>query len=81
MPSIRRTQAATRASTTAVHLGSKRAVSELSARIQVMLAQGEFGPVNSDNILWRRRTATLLTSASEHNGHSGLGPNNCVPIT
>ena len=34
MPPIRRAQAATRASTTAVHLGSKRAVSQLSAGCQ-----------------------------------------------
>ena len=75
MPPIRRTQAATRASTTTVHL------SELSARTQVMSAQGEFGPVNSDSILWRLRSATLVTSASEHNGHSDLGPDDCVPST
>ena len=39
MPSIRRTQAATRASTTR----STRDQSELSARILVMSAHGEFG--------------------------------------
>ena len=39
MPSIGRTQAATRASMTTVHLGSN----ELSARILVMLAHSEFG--------------------------------------
>ena len=39
MPPIPRTQAATRTSTTAVHVGSKRAVSE----IHVMSAHGEFG--------------------------------------
>ena len=39
-----------------------------AARIQVMTAHGEFGPVNSDSILWRGRPATLVTSASEHNG-------------
>ena len=81
MSSIRRTQAATRASTTAVHVGSKRAVSELSARIQMMPAHGEFDPVNSNSILWRVRPATLVTSASEHNGHSDLGPNDCVAST
>ena len=36
MPPMRRTQAATRASMTTVQIGSKRAVNELSARIQVM---------------------------------------------
>ena len=76
-----RTQTATRAPTTTVHLGSKRAVSDLSARIQVMSAHGEFGHVNSDSILWRVRPATLVTSASEHNGHSDLGPNDCVAST
>ena len=35
MPSIRRTQAVARASTTMVHLGSQRVVSQLSARIQI----------------------------------------------
>ena len=43
MPPIRRKQAATQASTTTVHLGSKRAVSELPARIQVMSAHGDSG--------------------------------------
>ena len=46
MPSIRRTQPVVRDSTTTFHLGSKRVVSELSARIQVMSAHGEFDPVN-----------------------------------
>ena len=46
-----------------------------------MLSHGEFGPVNSDSILWRVWPATLLTSASEHNGHSDLGPNDCVANT
>ena len=44
MPPIRRT------ATTTVHLGSKRALNELSARIQVMSVHVEFGPVNSDII-------------------------------
>ena len=44
MPLIRRT------STTAARLGSKRAVSELSASIQVMSAHGEFGLLNSNSI-------------------------------
>ena len=35
MPPIRRTQATTRASTTTVHLGPKRTVSEQSARTHV----------------------------------------------
>ena len=81
MPPIRRTQAATRASMTTVHLGLKRAVSELLARIQVMSAHDEFGPVNSDSILWRVRPATVVTPASEHKGHRDLGPNDCVPST
>ena len=68
-------------SMTTVHLGSKRAVSELSAWIQVMLAHGEFGLVNSDSILWRIQPATLVTSASEHNRHSDLGPNDFVVST
>ena len=68
MPPIRRT------STTTVHLGSKRVVIELSAMIQVMSAHGEFGQVKSDSIFLRVRPATMLTSASEHNGHSDLGP-------
>ena len=63
-------------STTTVHLGSKRAVSELSARMQVVSAHGEFGPVNSDSIFWRIRPATLVISASDHNG-----PNDCVAST
>ena len=62
LPSIRITQAATLASTTTLHLGSKRSLSELSVRIQVMSVQVEFGPVNSDDILWRLRLATLVTS-------------------
>ena len=81
MPPILRTQTATWASTTMVHIGSKRAVSELPARIQVMLAHVEFDPVNLDSILWRVRPATLVTSTSEHNGHSDLGPNDCVVST
>ena len=75
MPPIHRT------STTKVHLGSKRGVSELSARIQVMSVHGKFGPLNSDSIVWRVRRATLVTSASEHNEHSDLGPNDCVAST
>ena len=58
-PPIRRTQAATRASTTAVHLGSRRDVSELSARIQVMSAHGEFGQHS-------------LESSARNSGNSGL---------
>ena len=84
MPPIHRTQAATRALTTTVHLGSKRAVRELSARklmIQVMSAYGEFSVVNSYNILWRVRPATLVTLASEHNGRSDIGSNDCVAST
>ena len=46
-----------------------------------MSALGDFGPVNSDSILWRVRTATLVTSASEHNGHKDIGPNDCVAST
>ena len=46
MPPIRRT------STTTVHLGSKRAVSELSSRIQVMSAQGEFGQHFLESSAW-----------------------------
>ena len=41
MPSMCRTQAATRASTTTVHLGSKLAVSKLSVWMQVMSFHGE----------------------------------------
>ena len=63
--SVRKTQAAIRASKTTVHLGSKLAVSKLSTPIQVISAHGEFGPVNSENILWRLQPATLATSASE----------------
>ena len=40
-----------------------------------MSAHGEFGPVNLDSIFWRVQPATLVTSASEHNGHSDLGTN------
>ena len=65
MPQIRRT------SMTTVHL-------ELSARIQVMLAHSEYGPVNLDSIFWSVQPATLVTSDSEHNGHSDLGPNDSV---
>ena len=54
MPSIRRTQAATQASTTTVHLSARC--------IQVMSANGGFGPVNSDSNLWRVRPATVVTS-------------------
>ena len=43
MPSISRTQAATRLSTTTVHLGSERAVCKPLARIQMISVQGEFG--------------------------------------
>ncbi|KAI0227295.1 hypothetical protein LSAT2_022244 [Lamellibrachia satsuma] len=39
MPQIRRTQAATRASATKVHLGQMTAIGEMSARIQVFLAK------------------------------------------
>ena len=39
----------------------------------MMSAHGEFDPVNSDSVLWRVRPATLVTSVSEHNGHSDLG--------
>ena len=59
MPPICITQTATWASTTVVHLGSNRVV---STDIQVMMAHGEFGLVNSDSIVWRIRPATLLTS-------------------
>ena len=34
-----------------------------------------------DSILWSDRPATLITSASEHNGHRDLGPNDCVMST
>ena len=44
-----------------------------------MSGHGEFGPVNSDNILWSLRPATLVTS--EHSGHDDLGPNDCVSNT
>ena len=50
MSSIRRTQVATWVSMTTVHVGSNRAVNELSAS-KVISAHGEFGPVNSNNIL------------------------------
>ena len=43
-----------------------------------MSAHGEFGQVNSDSILWRVRPATLVASASEHNGHSDLSSDDCV---
>ena len=79
-PPIRRTQAI-RTSTTTVHPGPKRAVRELSSRIQVLSAHGQFGPVDSDSILSRVRPATLVTLASEHNGHSDLDPINCVANT
>ena len=55
--------------------------SELSARIRVMSADGEFGPMNSDIILCRVLSATLVTSSSEHNRHSYLCPNDCVSST
>ena len=42
--------------------------------IQVISAHSEFGPVNSDSVLWRVQPATLITSASEHSGHSDVGP-------
>ena len=42
MPPVHRILAATWASTTTFHLGSNRAVSKLSAQIQVMSAHGEF---------------------------------------
>ena len=80
-PSVHRTHATTHESTTTVRLGSMRAVSELSAQIQVMAAHGEFGPVNSDSILWRVWPGTMATSASQHNGQSDLGPNDCVANT
>ena len=44
---------------TMVLLGSKRAVSADT---------GDVGSVNSDSILWRVQSATLVTSASENNG-------------
>ena len=44
MPSIRKTQAE-RVSTTTFQFGSKRAVSDVSARVQVMSVHGEFGPL------------------------------------
>ena len=47
----------------------------------VHMDTGHFGLVNSDSILWRVRPATLVTSASEHNGHSDLGPSDCVAST
>ena len=46
-----------------------------------MEEEEEFGPVNSESIFWRVRPATLVTSASEHNGHSDLGLNDCVEST
>ena len=55
--------------------------SDLSAQIQMMLAHGEFGPVNLDSNLWRIWPATLVTSASEHNGHSDFGSNDCLART
>ena len=57
-----------RTSTTTVHLGSKRAASV------------DTGHVGS-SIFWRVRPATLVTSASEHNGHSDLCSNDCVAST
>ena len=66
VPPIRRT------STITVHLGSKRAVSTDT---------GDVGSVNLDSIFWIVRPATLVTSASVHNGHSDLGPNDCVAST
>ena len=81
MPPIHRTQATTLASTTTVHLAPMRAVGELSVQIQVMSAHSEFSPVNSNSILWRVQPSTLVTSASEHNGHSDLGPSDCVAST
>ena len=60
MPLIHRT------STTTTRLGSKRTISELSARTHVMSANGEFA------IFWRVRPANLVTSASEHNEYSDL---------
>ena len=76
MPPIRRTQAAARASTTAVHLGPKQAVSELSARIQVMSAHGEFGQHSFES-----SARTSGNFGLRHNGHSNLGPNDCVAST
>ena len=72
MPPIHRTQAATQASTTTVHLGSKRAVK---------VDTGDVGLVNLDSILWRVWPATLVTLASEHNGHNDFGPNDCLAST
>ena len=46
-----------------------------------MSAHGEFGPANLDSIVWRVRPATQVTSASEHKGHSDLGPDDCVAST
>ena len=60
---------------------TKRAVTELSAQIQVMAAHCEFSLVNLDSILWKVWPATLVTLASEHNGHIDLGPNDCVAST
>ena len=46
-----------------------------------MSTHGEFGPVTSDSIFWRVRPATLVASASEHNGHNDLGPNDSLVST
>ena len=34
--------------------------------------------MNSDSIFWRLWPAAMVTSASEQNGHSDLGPNDCT---
>ena len=60
MPPIRRTLAATRTLTTTLHLGSTRDVGEMSAH-------GEFGPANSDSILWRVRPKRLGSERMKFN--------------
>ena len=64
-------------SLTTVHIGSNRAVSELTARIQqVMSAHGEFGQHSLES-----SARNFDNFASEHNGHSDLDLNDCVAST
>ncbi|KAI0214206.1 hypothetical protein LSAT2_000707 [Lamellibrachia satsuma] len=80
MPPNRRTQAATRASTTTVHLGSKRVVKELPARMQVVSAHGEFGQGVSESSARNSEQTEYWTDGRDLPQGSGVVVPRLTPI-